>query len=135
MVKDAETHAAEDKKAREGIEARNNAESVVYSTEKALKDYGDKISPSERGNIESAVQELKDALANSSSTPDEIKSKTERVQQASMELGQKVYESAQQAQQQSQPGSSADNGSSASSGSSSSSNDSGTMDADFEEVK
>ncbi len=135
MVKDAEAHAAEDKKAREGIEARNNAESVVYSTEKALKDYGDKISPSERGNIESAVQELKDALANSSSTPDEIKSKTERVQQASMELGQKVYESAQQAQQQSQPGSSADNGSSASSGSSSSSNDSGTMDADFEEVK
>lgn len=134
MVKDAEAHAAEDKKAREGIEARNNAESVVYSTEKALKDYGDKISPSERGNIESAVQELKDALANSSSTPDEIKSKTERVQQASMELGQKVYESAQQAQQQSQPGSSADNGSSASSGSSSS-NDSGTMDADFEEVK
>ena len=135
MVKDAEAHAAEDKKAREGIEARNNAESVVYSTEKALKDYGDKISPSERGNIESAVQELKDALANSSSTPDEIKSKTERVQQASMELGQKVYESAQQAQQQSQPGSSADNGSSASSGSSSSGNDSGTMDADFEEVK
>ena len=135
MVKDAEAHAAEDKKAREGIEARNNAESVVYSTEKALKEYGDKISPSERGNIESAVQELKDALANASSTPEEIKSKTERVQQASMELGQKVYESAQQAQQQSQPGSSADSGASASSGSSASGNDSGTMDADFEEVK
>lgn len=135
MVKDAEAHAAEDKKAREGIEARNNAESVVYSTEKALKDYGDKVSPSERSNIESAVQELKDALANASSTPEEIKSKTERVQQASMELGQKVYESAQQAQQQGQSASSADNSSSASSGSSSNSNDSGTMDADFEEVK
>ena len=135
MVKDAEAHAAEDKKAREGIEARNNAESVVYATEKALKDYGDKVSPSERSNIESAVQELKDALANASSTPEEIKSKTERVQQASMELGQKVYESAQQAQQQSQQtGGSSDNGS-ASSGSSSNGNDSGTMDADFEEVK
>ncbi len=135
MVKDAEAHAAEDKKAREGIEARNNAESVVYATEKALKDYGDKVSPSERSNIESAVQELKDALANASSTPEEIKSKTERVQQASMELGQKVYESAQRAQQQSQQtGGSSDNGS-ASSGSSSSGNDSGTMDADFEEVK
>ena len=135
MVKDAEAHAAEDKKAREGIEVRNNAESVVYATEKALKDYGDKVSPSERSNIESAVQELKDALANASSTPEEIKSKTERVQQASMELGQKVYESAQQAQQQSQQtGGSSDNGS-ASSGSSSSGNDSGTMDADFEEVK
>ena len=81
------------------------------------------------------MQELKDALANASSTPEEIKSKTERVQQASMELGQKVYESAQQAQQQSQQtGGSSDNGS-ASSGSSSSGNDSGTMDADFEEVK
>ena len=135
MVKDAEAHADEDKKARESIDARNTAESVVYATEKALKDYGDKVSPSERSNIESAVQELKDALANASSTPEEIKSKTERVQQASMELGQKVYESAQQAQQQSQQtGGSSDNGS-ASSGSSSSGNDSGTMDADFEEVK
>ncbi len=130
MVKDAEAHAAEDKKAREGIEARNNAESVVYSTEKALKEYGDKISASEKSNIESAVQELKDALANASSTPEEIKSKTDRVQQASMELGQKVYESAQQS-----AGDNAGNSSDSSSSSSSSNNESGTMDADFEEVK
>ena len=134
MVKDAEAHAAEDKKAREGIEARNNAESVVYETEKALKDYGDKVSPSERSNIEGAVQELKDALANASSTPEEIKSKTERVQQASMELGQKVYESAQQQSQQGPSQGSADSSSSASS-STGNGNDGSTMDADFEEVK
>ena len=135
MVKDAEAHAAEDKKAREGIEARNNAESVVYATEKALKDYGDKVSPSERSNIESAVQELKDALANASSTPEEIKSKTERVQQASMELGQKVYESAQQNQQNGGNASASSSADSSSSSSQSSGKNDDTMDASYEEVK
>ena len=134
MVKDAEAHAAEDKKAREGIEARNNAESIVYSTEKALKDYGDKIGPSERSNIESAIQELKDTLANASASPEDIKSKTEHLQQVSMELGQKVYESAQQQSQQGPSQGSADSSSSASS-SSGNGNDGSTMDADFEEVK
>ena len=134
MVKDAEAHAAEDKKAREGIEARNNAESIVYSTEKALKDYGDKIGPSERSNIESAIQDLKDTLANASASPEDIKSKTEHLQQVSMELGQKVYESAQQQSQQGPSQGSADSSSSASS-SSGNGNDGSTMDADFEEVK
>ena len=134
MVKDAEAHAAEDKKAREGIEARNNAESIVYSTEKALKDYGDKIGPSERSNIESAIQDLKDTLANASASPEDIKSKTEHLQQVSMELGQKVYESAQQQSQQGPSQGSADSSSSASS-STGNGNDGSTMDADFEEVK
>ncbi len=131
MVKDAEAHAAEDKKARDTIEAKNNGESVVYATEKALKDYGDKISSEERGKIESALQELKDALANSNATAEELKSKTERVQQASMELGQKVYEAAQQNNQQPGAGAgSADSSQSSSSGKS----DDGTMDASYEEV-
>ncbi|MBO8437086.1 MAG: molecular chaperone DnaK [Spirochaetes bacterium] len=134
MVKDAEAHAAEDKKARDTIEAKNNGESVVYATEKALKDYGDKVSADERSKIESALQELKDALANSNATADELKSKTEKVQQASMELGQKVYEAAQQ------NGGNAQNASSSSATgesntSSSSNNDDGTMDASYEEVK
>ena len=133
MVKDAEAHAAEDKKAREGIEARNNAESIVYSTEKALKDYGDKIGPSERSNIESAIQELKDTLANASASPEDIKSKTEHLQQVSMELGQKVYESAQQQNQQGGGTSSGpDTGSSSSSNSGN--GDGPTMDASYEEV-
>ena len=135
MVKDAEAHAAEDKKARDTIEAKNNGESVVYATEKALKDYGDKISADERGRIESALQELKDALTNSNATAEELKSKTEKVQQASMELGQKVYEAAQQ--NAGQQGGNAGAGASGSSqgAASSDKNDDGTMDASYEEVK
>ena len=134
MVKDAEAHAAEDKKARDTIEAKNNGESVVYATEKALKDYGDKVSADERSRIESALQELKDALANSNATADELKSKTEKVQQASMELGQKVYEAAQQ-QNGGQNAAGGASSAGSQSSSSSSGNDDGTMDASYEEVK
>ena len=133
MVKDAEAHADEDKRARESIDARNTAESVVYATEKALKDYGDKVSADERAKIESALKDLKDTLQDQNASAEAIKSQTEKVQQASMELGQKVYESAQQSQQ---PGASAGPDSSSASSSSSNGNDDGpTMDANFEEVK
>ena len=134
MVKDAEAHQAEDKKLRETIEAKNNAESVVYSTEKALKDYGDKVSASERSKIEDALKALKDTMADSNASADELKAKTEAVQQASMELGQKVYEAAQ-AQQQAGSQSA---GSTSQENTSSSSSDNGAddaVDADFEEVK
>ena len=142
MVKEAEAHAEDDKKAREAIEAKNNAETTVYATEKALKDYGDKVTPQERSNIEEAVKELKDTLANANATAEEIKAKTEKVQSASMQLGQKVYEAqqAQQAQQGAGAGAqyqqyqqSQDNGSQQNAGSQSSNDD--TMDASFEEVK
>ncbi len=130
MVKDAEAHASEDKKARETIEAKNNGEAVVYQTEKALKDYGDKVSAEERAKIESAVNDLKTALAQPSSTAEEIKAKTEKVQSASMELGQKVYE--QNAQSQ---GPSGAQDSYSQSQSEPQQNDDGSVDADFEEVK
>ena len=133
MVKDAEAHAAEDKKARDTIEAKNNAESVVYATEKALKDYGDKVSADEKSKIENAVQELKDALANSNATAEELKSKTEKVQQVSMELGQKVYEAAQQ--NAGAQGAANGASSSAESQTSSSGKNDDTMDASYEEVK
>ncbi len=129
MVKDAEAHAEEDKKAREAIEARNTAESVVYQTENALKEYGDKIDASEKSGIEAAVADLKSALSNQSASAEELKSKTEAVQQASMKLGQKIYEQAQQAQQ-AQPGADA----SAGQASSGKKNDDGSVDADFTEV-
>ena len=108
MVKDAEAHQAEDKKLREQIEAKNNAESVVYATEKALKEYGDKVSASEKAKIEDALKALKDTLASSGATAEELKAKTDAVQQASMELGQKVYEAAQAQQQNAGTGSGAD---------------------------
>ena len=134
MVKDAEAHADEDKRARESIDARNTAESVVYATEKALKDYGDKVSADERTKIESTLKDLKDTLQDQNASAETIKSQTERVQQASMELGQKVYESAQQNQQQ--PGASAGSSDAGSSSSGSNGNGDGpTMDASYEEVK
>lgn len=128
MVKDAEAHEAEDKKLRESIEARNTAESVVYSTEKALKEYGDKISADEKAKTEAAVQELKDLLQNSNASTEDLKAKTEAVQQASMALGQKVYEEAQK--QQASGAQPQDNGNT-----SSGADSDNTVDADFEEVK
>ena len=133
MVKEAEAHAEDDKKARETIEAKNNAETLCYSTEKALKDYGDKISSQEKANIEAAVKDLRDTLASSNSSLEEIKSKTEKLQEVSMQLGQKVYEAAQQAQNAQNSANSSNASSNQSENTSSSNGD--TMDADFEEVK
>ncbi|MBR1919532.1 MAG: molecular chaperone DnaK [Spirochaetales bacterium] len=134
MVKEAEAHQAEDKKVREGIEARNNAESLVYSTEKALKDYGDKITDAEKSQTEAAIKDLKDALANSNATTEELKSKSEALQQASMALGQKVYEAAQAKQQAAGAGNQSAGGQDAGA-SASGSNSNDAYDADFEEVK
>ena len=133
MVKEAEAHAEDDKKARETIEAKNNAETLCYSTEKALKEYGDKITSQEKANIEAAVKDLRDTLASSNASVEEIKGKTEKLQEVSMQLGQKVYEAAQQAQN-AQNSANSSNASSQSENTSSSS-DGDTMDADFEEVK
>ena len=134
MVKEAEAHAEDDKKAREAIEAKNNAETLCYSTEKALKDYGDKISSSEKADIEAAIKDLRDTIASSNASAEEIKGKTEKLQQVSMQLGQKVYEAAQQAQQaQGNAGAGPQPGAGSQGPSSSDNGD--TMDADFEEVK
>ena len=135
MVKEAEAHTADDKKARETIEARNTAESVVYQTEKALKDYGDKVTETERSAIENAVNDLKSTLQNQNATAEELKSKTDAVQQASMQLGQKIYEQAAQQNQQggAQGASSQSAGPEQNAGSTK--NDDGSVDADFEEVK
>lgn len=132
MVKEAESHAEEDKKAREAIEARNTAESVIYQTEKALKDYGDKVSEAERSSIQSAVDSLKNVLADKNASADAIKSEIDKVQQASMQLGQKIYE-ASKAQADASANGSANGGNAGSS--SSSSSDDGSMDATYEEVK
>ena len=135
MVKEAEAHAEDDKKAREAIEAKNNAETLCYSTEKALKEYGDKISSSEKANIEAAIKDLRDTLASSNASTEEIKGKTEKLQQASMQLGQKVYEAAQQAQQAQNGGAGNGAGQAGPQAGASPSDNGDTMDADFEEVK
>ncbi len=89
MVKDAELHAEEDRKERELIETRNEADSLVYSTEKSLKDYGDKISESDRAAIEQGISDVKQALE--SNDIEAIKAKVEALKQASYKLAEEVY--------------------------------------------
>ena len=92
MVKDAESHAEEDKRDREKAEARNEADNLIYTTEKSLKDYGDKITEDDRKSIETAVSDLRAAL--SSGNAEEIKAKSEALKQASYKLAEEVYKAA-----------------------------------------
>src|SRR5215218_6529365 len=89
MVKDAEAHADEDKKRRAQVEAKNHADALVHSTEKALAEHGSKIEESERRAIEDAVSDLKEALKGDDA--EAIKAKTNTVAQASMKLGEAMY--------------------------------------------
>ncbi|NLA92130.1 MAG: Hsp70 family protein, partial [Spirochaetales bacterium] len=89
MVKDAELHAEEDKREREKVEVRNEADSLYYSTEKSLKEYGDKISDEEKAKIEQAMSDLKGVME--SDSVDQIKEKTEALQQAAYKLAEEMY--------------------------------------------
>ena len=89
MVKDAEANAASDKEKREAVDAKNEADSLIYATEKGLKDLGDKVNDAEKQNIETAVAELKKAVE-SGNTAD-IKAKTESLKQASYKLAEEAY--------------------------------------------
>ena len=93
MVQEAETHAEDDKIRRESIEAKNNASALIHSTEKNLEEHGDKIPETDRTEIESAVQALKDVLE--SEDTDEIKSKSEALMQVAMKLGEAMYKDSQ----------------------------------------
>ncbi|MGN6775593.1 molecular chaperone DnaK [Rhizobium sp.] len=95
MVKDAEAHAAEDKKRREGVEAKNQAESLIHSSEKSLKDYGDKVTEADRTAISDAIAALKTATEASEPDAEDIKAKTQTLMEVSMKLGQAIYESQQ----------------------------------------
>jgi molecular chaperone DnaK len=89
MVKDAEANAAEDKKRREAVDAKNHADALVHSTEKALAEHGSKVQESERRAIEDAVSDLKEALKGDDA--EAIKAKTNTLAQASMKLGEAMY--------------------------------------------
>jgi len=99
MVKDAEAHAAEDKKRKAVVEARNKADSLIHATEKSLKEYGDKVLPAEKEAIESAVAALKTALEGEDAG--EIEAKTQALTEASMKLGEAMYKAAQEAEAES----------------------------------
>ncbi|PIE04352.1 MAG: molecular chaperone DnaK [Spirochaetales bacterium] len=89
MVKEAEANADADKVAKEQAEVRNTADSLVYQSEKAVKDYGDKVSPAEKSAVEGAIADLKKALEGSDIQ--DIKSKTEALSQASQKLAEEMY--------------------------------------------
>jgi len=92
MVKEAEAHAEEDKRERERAESRNEADTLIYSTEKSLKDYGDKVGPEDKANIEAAVAELKKAVE--SNDAEQMKQKIETLKQASYKLAEEIYKTA-----------------------------------------
>jgi molecular chaperone DnaK len=94
MVREAEQHAEEDRKHRETIEARNRADSLVYATEKGLKDYGEKVSEEERTKIETALNELREALKGEDT--ERIRTLTQELEQASYRMAEAMYAGAGQ---------------------------------------
>jgi molecular chaperone DnaK len=128
MVKDAEANASADEQRKELIEARNHAESLVYSTEKAIKEHGDKVEAGAKAEVESAIEAVKSVME--SENAEDIKAKTEALNQAAMKIGEAMYASSQDG---------AAGAESASADSSSDSDQAGSgddvVDADFEEVK
>ncbi|MCB1517212.1 MAG: Hsp70 family protein, partial [Hyphomicrobiaceae bacterium] len=93
MVKDAESHADEDKKRRELVEARNQAESLIHSTEKSLKDYGDKVGDDDKQAIEAALEDLKGVMEGDNAAI--ISEKTQALSEASLKLGEAMYKASQ----------------------------------------
>lgn len=89
MIKDGEAHAEEDQQKKETVEVRNQADSLVYGTEKSLQEYGDKVSEADRNNIENAIQKLKESLKGEDF--DTIKADTEALLQASHKLAEAMY--------------------------------------------
>jgi len=95
MVKEAEANKEEDKKKREAIDARNQADSIIFSTEKSLKEHGDKITEEEKKAIEAGISDLKKSLEITDTNTEEVKKKTQDLIQVSMKLGEAVYKSQQ----------------------------------------
>ncbi|OGT59392.1 MAG: molecular chaperone DnaK [Gammaproteobacteria bacterium RIFCSPHIGHO2_12_FULL_63_22] len=119
MVKDAEAHADEDKKRRDRVEAKNRGESAIHQTEKALKDYGDKISGDEKKEIETAIAALRATLEDDNADAEKIAAETQTMLTASMKLGEAMYK---------------DQAGAAAAGGEDAAGDDKVVDADFEEV-
>jgi molecular chaperone DnaK len=115
MVKEAEAHKAEDEKRKAGVEAKNQADAVIHSTEKAMAEHGDKVSAEEKAAIEAALTDLKESLDGGDA--EAIATKTQTLIQASMKLGEAMYK-AQSGEDDAGAGKA----------------DDGVVDAEFEEV-
>src|SRR5690242_255634 len=132
MVKDAELHAEEDKKKRELIDARNQGEALVHSTDKHLKDFGDKVSPAEKSEIEGALEGLKEALKGED--VEAIKNKTNALSQAAMKLGEAMYKAQQAEAQAGAAGGTTGPGTAANEGQGGQGGGEHVVDAEFEDV-
>jgi molecular chaperone DnaK len=137
MIRDAEMHAEEDRKKKEMIEARNQLDSLIYTTEKTLNENKDALDEASKSNLEAAIEKAKKAME--SDNVDEIKNATQELTNASHKLAEVMYAKAsqQQAGQQGAAGAAGAEASGAAQGGASGSGDSGddVVDADFEEVK
>ena len=122
MVEDAEANAEADKARREAVEAKNQAEAMIHSTEKSLAEHGDKVSDEDKTAIETALSELKEALEGDDA--EDITAKAQVLAEASMKMGQAIYE-AQQSEEEA--AAAADAASDSASGDD-------VVDADFEEI-
>ena len=126
MVKDAEANKETDKKKRETVDARNQADTIIHTTEKNLKEHGSKISDADKKAIETGISDLRNALKGTDT--EEVKKKTQALVQSSMKLGEAVYKSQQKdpGKKESQQNKNTKN---------ESQNKENVVDADFEEVK
>ncbi|WP_421696123.1 molecular chaperone DnaK [Aestuariivirga sp.] len=124
MVKEAEANAAEDKKRKDLVEARNHAEALIHSTGKSVAEYGDKVSPADKSAIEAAIADLKSTLESGDAEAEAVTAKTNALAQAAMKLGEAMYK-AQAGQAEADAQRDAAGGAA----------DDDVVDADFEEVK
>jgi molecular chaperone DnaK len=134
MVKDAEEHAEDDRKLRELVDARNQADNLAHTVKKSLTEYGDKIAADEKASIEAAIKEAEDAIKNGDLAT--IRAKTEALAKTSQKLGEKMY-----AEQQAKAGGAPDGATSSGGaggggpGGGKGADDGTVVDAEFTEVK
>jgi molecular chaperone DnaK len=130
LVKDAEMHADEDKKKKDLVEARNSADALIYSTEKSIKDLGNKVDSGTKSKVEDAIAALRKAMESEDTA--EIKRLSQELTQASHKLAEAMYQQASQSEQQTDAG--AETGGQTTGGGAGAA-DEDVVDADFEEVK
>ena len=130
-VEEAERYAEEDKKRKEEVDIKNQAESLVFQSEKALADFGDKVSESDKAPIQAKIDELKKAMEGGNTA--DIKAKTDELQKAVYDLSSKVYQAAGAAQQAAQGGDAQSNDNNNNRGANGGSDDNGFVDAQFTE--
>ncbi len=129
LVKDAEMHAEEDKKKKELVEARNSADALIYSTEKSIKELGDKVDSATKSKVEDAITALRKAMEGEDAA--EIKRLSDELTQSSHKLAEAMYQQASQSEQQA--GADAQSAEQEAGGAGAADED--VVDADFEEVK